>query len=259
MLGSAWPAAGRAAWWGWPLVFSSNFHIKKNKEKKTYKNKNPTSPSCVLCPQFISLSWAHRTPVTLEEPSAPPPTPSVGVEATPCQGLPGIGTSREKPGQQHVAPCRLAWGRPCCLTLALCPPPAPWGQRKIDRGSGLPGRELTRHVCPRQGWSGPGLGPRLAGAGLPCWGGQGDRVHRAAGRPGRACCSCPRMAARATGPPKAGVPFPPGEFAQISASPFSETLPRSGPPNTRSRPTGQVHPGQMPEGGVRKALGGAPS
>ena len=63
----------------------------------------------------------------------------------------------------------------------------------------------------------------------------------------------------ATGPPEAGVPFPLGEFAQISASPFSETLPRSGPLHTRSRPTGRVHPGQMPEGGVRKALGGAPS
>lgn len=189
----------------------------------------------------------------------PTPDPLRGCGSHP---LPGSARHWDVQGEAWAAacgPCRLAWGRPCCLTLALCPPPAPWGQRKIDRGSGLPGRELTRHVCPRQGWSGPGLGPRLAGAGLPCWGGQGDRVHRAAGRPGRACCSCPRMAARATGPPKAGVPFPPGEFAQISASPFSETLPRSGPPNTRSRPTGQVHPGQMPEGGVRKALGGAPS
>ena len=56
MLGSAWPAAGRAAWWGWPLVFSSNFHIKKNKEKKTHKKKKPTSPSRVLCPLVPRLA-----------------------------------------------------------------------------------------------------------------------------------------------------------------------------------------------------------
>ena len=91
MLGSAWPAAGRAAWWGWPLVFSSNFHIKKNKGKKTYKNKNPTSPSCVFCSQSVSLSRAQCTPIALEEPRVPPQPPPWVWKPPPARVCPVMG------------------------------------------------------------------------------------------------------------------------------------------------------------------------
>lgn len=42
-------SSGQAAWQGWSLVFSSNFHIKQKQRKKSHKKENPSKPFCVFC------------------------------------------------------------------------------------------------------------------------------------------------------------------------------------------------------------------
>lgn len=259
MLGSVWPAAGRAAWWGWPLVFSSNFHIKKNKEKKTYKNKNPTSPSCVFCSQSVALSRAHCTPVALEEPSVPPASPLRGSGSHPLLGSAQRWDVQEKSGQQHMAPAGWPGGSP-----AASPWPhahhLPQGGR--ERSIGARGSHTgSRHAMSVRGRGGPGL------AWEPDWQVPGSpaRAARVAGSAGllaglvEPAAAVHRWLPGATGPPGAGVPFPPGDSAQISASPFPETLPRLAP---RTPPPGPldrfIQARCRREGSPRLPEGGSP-
>lgn len=198
---------------GWPLVFSSNFHIKKNKEKKTHKNKKPANPSRVFCPWSVSLPWAHQPRLS-----------------------------------------RARWARgPCCaglqagLGLLVLPDPLPrvpgscippLGQERVlPRLRALMGE--LRSPLSVQGCGGGGGGggldlawDRLAGAGLPSWQPAGQPA------PGRALPQLSEDFCQEPWghPSRCGVSV--GEFAQISASPFSEILPRAGPLHTPSRARG---------------------
>lgn len=172
-----------------------------------------------------------------------PPTPSsVGLEATPCFGLPGVGTSREKPGQQHVAPAGWPGGSPAASPRPRAHHLPPGGrERSIGAWGSHTGSQHA--VCPRQGWSGPGLGSRLAGARLPGWGGQGGRVSWAAGRPGRAHCSCPQMAARSRGAARSRCAVSSGRLC----SDFSKSVLRN--PSSVRPPT---HPLQAHQTGASR-------
>lgn len=155
-------------------------------------------------------------------------------------------------------PPQAGLGAPLLPHLGPVPTTCLLGAEKAPSGLGAPTRGAN--TLSVRGRGGPGL------AWDPDWQVPGSPAGaaRVAGSAGLLACLAEPTAAvhrwlpGAVGPPEAGVPFPPGEFAQISASPFSETLPRSGPPHTHSRPTRQVHPGQRLEEGVRQALGGAP-
>lgn len=102
-------------------------------------------------------------------------------------------------------------------------------------------------------WPGTQTGRCLAlmAVWLPsCWGSQQSGSAQPAlvllEEPGP---SCLRVSAQSCGPPLAGVEFPQGKFAQISASLlFSETLPLASPCTHPRRPTGQVRARQPPEG-----------
>jgi hypothetical protein len=63
-------SGGRAAWRGWPLVFSSNFHIKqKQKKKNLIKRKKPSRPYPVsFVPSLSSSLRRDPAPNTLEDP-----------------------------------------------------------------------------------------------------------------------------------------------------------------------------------------------
>ena len=147
------------------MSFQVIFILKKTKKKKLIKTKIQLAlpVSFVLSPP---LSRAHCSPVALGELSAPRP-------------LPESAWHWDVQGEGWAAACgprRLAWGLPCCLTSALCPPPASWGQRKLHLGSGLPHGEPTRCLSEAgvvRAWPGIQTGrcqaPQL---GRPGWQGQ---------------------------------------------------------------------------------------
>lgn len=164
----------------------------------------------------------------------------------PCLSLPGTGTSREKAELQHVAPAGWPGGSPAASPRP-CAHHLPPGGRESSiwaRGSHTGSQHA---VCPRQGWSGPGLGSRLAGARLPSWGGQGGRVSRAAGLPGRAHCSCPQMAARSRGAARSRCAVSSGRVC----SDFSKSVLRN---PTSLRPS--AHPLQAHQTGASRPEAG---
>lgn len=157
------------------MSFQVIFILKKTKEKKLIKTKIQLAlpVSFVLSPSL--LSRAHCSPVALEELSAPHPQLG-GSGSHPLLRSAWRWDVQREAWAAACGPRRLAWGLPCRLTLALCPPPAPWGQRKVHRGLGLPHGEPTRCLSTAgvvRAWPGIQTGrcqaPRL---GRPGWQGQ---------------------------------------------------------------------------------------
>lgn len=164
-------AAGRAAWWGWPLVFSSNFHIKKKQRKKTHKKIKTNRPSGVFCPSPSKLS--PPAPGTLEGPTGTESEPGLGLLAR--VGPEGVGWVA--PGQwppQAASPpgepvgSGVACGRPGCCAGFLLPlisahTAASFGACPLahhppeGQEEGLRRVELT--LCLRSGWLECGVWP----------------------------------------------------------------------------------------------------
>lgn len=183
MLGSAWPAASQAAWWGWPLVFSSNFHIKKKqRKKKLIKRKNQPALSSLLSWSLSCLGPSGR------------PHPAHQGQSQPCCGwAAALGGRPSGEPQQAVwpTPCWPAgWAMgsgpvPTCRARSSVHQPPMGAERGSARVGGLelqpPPQPYPVPVQSRR-WLGPGLGSRLASAWLP-WP-HGSPPARAASRAG---------------------------------------------------------------------------
>lgn len=158
------------------MSFQVIFILKKTKKKKLTKTKIQLAlPASVSSVPLSVLGPPH--PRRLRGAQCPTPHPLRGSGSHP---LPGSARRWDVQGEAWAAacgPCRLAWGHPCCLTLAPCPSPAPWGQRKVHQGSGLPCGEPTTPCLSKAGvvraWPGTQTGRCQAPLlGRPGWQGQ---------------------------------------------------------------------------------------